>query len=218
MGKFIDLTGRKFGRLTVIKRAENKGQYACWLCKCECGNEKEILSTHLLKGVIRSCGCLAKEMLIKRNTKHNASNTRLWNIYNGMKSRCYNKNEPAYKYYGSRGIKICKQWLDKRLGMYNFQIWAYNNGYNDTLSIDRIDVNGNYEPKNCRWVDMKVQANNKRNNVKIEYNGEIKTIAQWSKIYNISPSRIKDRLKNGWSIEDALLIKPKIGRNQYYKK
>lgn len=205
MGKFIDLTGQKFGRLTVVKRLpNNKYHYAMWECKCDCGNIVKISSNSLRSKNTKSCGCLQKEkakqtgLKNKRNIPNKIRNT----LYR-MKTRCYNCKSSKYKYYGGRGIKICSEWLDKENGMMNFYNWAITNGYKDNLSIDRINVNGNYEPNNCRWATAKEQANNKRNNHYITYNGETRTMMEWSKILGISYNQLRDRIRRNWSIERA---------------
>lgn len=204
MSKFIDLTNKKFGRLTVIKRVENaKDGHAQWLCKCECGNYKIICGRSLQKGVTLSCGCLISEITTKRNTKHNLYNSRIYSIYKDMKKRCYNKNNKSYENYGGRGIKICDEWLNKENGFINFYNWAINNGYKVDLTIDRINVNGNYEPSNCKWATIKEQANNRRSNHLITYNGETHNITQWAEILNISYGALKNRIRNGWDIEKA---------------
>lgn len=203
MGKFIDLTGQKFGRLTVIKRLlNNKYHCAMWECKCDCDNIVKISSNSLRSKNTKSCGCLQKERAKqtgfknKRNIPNKIRNT----LYR-MKTRCYNCKSSKYKYYGGRGIKICSEWLDKENGMMSFYNWAIQNNYKDGLTIDRIDVNGNYEPNNCRWVTMKEQANNKRNTRFITYNGECHTITDWAKNTGIPLSILRDRANRKWSVE-----------------
>lgn len=191
MSKFKDLTGQKFGRLTVIKRADNnKNGSTRWLCKCDCGNEKIVEGGHLRSNKIKSCGCLLTDVLIKRNYTHGMTNTRLFHIWQGIKIRCYNKNFEHYKHYGERGITICEEWKDNFMSFYD---WAMSNGYKEHLTIDRIDVNGNYEPSNCRWVKQAEQSRNRRDTVYITYNGETHTFYEWSKITGINQNTLCTR-------------------------
>lgn len=162
------------------------------MCKCDCGNEKTIANFRLKNGNSKSCGlCVCKY------------NARLKRIFGAMKARCLNENAKAYMKYGGRGIKICKEWLEDSYLFYN---WALENGYNDNLSIDRIDVDGNYEPSNCRWATITDQANNKRNNVFLVYNNEKKTISQWSEIYKINRGTAEYRYKKGLPFEEIFEI------------
>lgn len=243
--KAEDLTGKIFGKLTVIKRSENKGKRVMWVCRCECGNETIVSSGHLKEGATKSCGCLLSEKstnisgkkfgkltAIKPNGKNKKGqilwlckcdcgsdyitsasnmlcgnttscgcsrrknglilNRRIYSIWNGMKNRCYNSSHIAFKNYGGRGIIICNEWLHDFQAFYG---WAIANGYSDDLTIDRIDTNGNYEPSNCRWVSMKVQANNTRKNIKVTYNGEIHTISEWIEIIGVSRRVMENRIK-----------------------
>lgn len=128
--------------------------------------------------------------------RHGESNTRLYRIWQDMKSRCYNSGDKVYKHYGDRGICVCDNW---KFSYISFKNWAMENGYRDNLTIDRIDVNGNYEPSNCRWVDRSIQSANRRNTIFIKLNGETKTISEWSKIYNIPRSRIYKKYRKGLS-------------------
>lgn len=201
MGKFIDLTNEIIGRLTVIERVENIGKCTMWKCKCECGKEVVIRQPDLRSGRTQSCGCLHSEQLSLRNTTHNLSKTKLCSIWRSMKGRCLNPKDQAYKNYGGRGVTICEEWSNNFVAFYN---WAINNGYSEELSIDRIDNNGNYEPSNCRWATRKVQANNKRDNHYLIYNGKSQTISQWANELNIKPHTILRRLNLGWSVERAL--------------
>ena len=136
------------------------------------------------------------------------SKTKLYSVWKTMKYRCSNKNNHKYKNYGGRGIKVCDEWKDYSL----FRTWALSNGYQDDLTIDRVDVDGNYEPNNCRWVDMKTQQRNRSNNKLIEYKGETKCLSEWVEITGIGHKTILYRLNSGWSVEKALTHLPKNHR------
>lgn len=211
---FIDITGQRFGRLTVIKRqGTNKHRKALWLCKCDCGNETVTTGVRLRKGESLSCGCYGMEQrtlgAIKANTKHGKKHTNLYAIWVGIRSRCYNKNSCNFELYGARGIKMCDEWKNDFMSFYD---WAMKNGYTDEkmpsgkqrLSIDRIDNNGNYEPNNCRWATYKEQANNRRTNSLIEHNGETHTLAEWAEIKNLKYSTILYRIKHNISIDKPI--------------
>lgn len=203
MSKLIDLTEQKFGRLTVIKRVEkqNKTRSAYWLCQCECGNTTIVSSPNLKNKHAMSCGCLQQESRLTHSITHGLAKTRIYRIYLGMKKRCYNKNYFQFQYYGGKGIRICDEWLNNFKSFYD---WSIANNYNDTLTIDRINSNGNYCPENCRWVDKYVQANNKKTNKLITYNNETHTMTEWSKITGLTYSTIQHRLDRNWDIEKAL--------------
>lgn len=207
MIKLKDLTGQRFGRLVVLSRAEsrNKKYGAYWLCQCDCGNTT-IVRANCLKNNTYSCGCLKKEKNILNGQKrkiHGMTNKRIYKIWSDIKTRCYNKNNKEYKWYGERNIKMCDEWEKDFMLFYN---WAIQNGYTEELTIDRINVNGDYEPNNCRWVDKLVQANNTRANHYIELNGVTHTVTEWSRIYGIKRNYIYIRVQRGWSWKDAITI------------
>lgn len=214
MGKFQDLTGRRFGRLTVIKLHEKKQQYKngkksgfeyYYLCKCDCGNEKIIRSYALTENMTQSCGCLHKEMVSTKTREkiitHGLSRSDLYRKWAGMKSRCYNNKEINFYLYGGRGVKVCEEWQEFE----PFYNWATKNGYKKGLTIDRINVNGDYEPKNCRWATIKEQQNNRRNNHYLTYNGKTHTITEWAEITGIRAKTIMARInKYKWTTKKAL--------------
>lgn len=201
MGKIIDLTGHKFGRLTVIKFDCVDKRGTMWLCKCSCGKEIIVAAGKLRSGHTKSCGCYAKEVAVISNTTHGLRNHRLYRIWNSMKQRCNNPNIHSYKHYGGRNIKVYEEWFNDFQSFYN---WSMANGYQDGLTLDRIDVNGNYEPNNCRWTTYKKQNNNRRNNTLITFNGETHTLAEWREIKGLSQSTLFHRIERGWDIEKML--------------
>lgn len=198
-----DLTGMRFGRLEVIsledvpkeKRLKMRGTY--WRCKCDCGTTKVIQGSRLRSGAIKSCGCYHRELIKSGFSKtHGLSNTRIYKIHKDINRRCFDKKNKSYSDYGGRGISVCKEWKGVS-NVVNFYQWAITHGYSDDLTIDRIDLNGDYSPDNCRWVNGFQQANNKRNNVNITINGVTKTKAEWSRIYGINYHTICSRLNKG---------------------
>lgn len=208
MGKINDLTGQRFGRLVALYPTEKRiCRRVVWHCKCDCGKYKDVDSLNLVQGDTTSCGCVATEILIKRNTTHGDYNSRLYRIFRGMISRCDCPSSTEYENYGGRGITVCEEWRDYN----NFKQWAISNGYSNNLTIERNDIDGNYCPENCKWTTMKEQQNNKRNNHFLTYNGVTKTIAQWSDLLGINYGTLKSRInKLGWSVEDALEINSNI--------
>lgn len=202
MNPIKDISNQRFGKLVAI-RTEKSSDIGkrIWVCVCDCGNTTEVLSDSLRRGNTRSCGCTNRTNLVNRNTTHGLSKSRLYHIWRRMKQRCNDANTKDYANYGGRGITICNEWKDDFL---SFHDWATKNGYDADKSIDRIDVNGNYEPGNCRWADMKEQASNKRNNRKISYKGETHTLAEWSRITGIDTSLIRYRLKRHMELSKVL--------------
>lgn len=195
------IIGKKFNKLTVLKECkerDNNGERK-YKCLCDCGNITYVRGGHLRTGHTKSCGC---DKIIKPS--HRKSSTRLYKIWDKMKERCYNNNATNYKHYGGRGIRICNNWLDNFMDFYD---WSILHGYNDNLSIDRINVNGNYEPNNCRWVDATTQANNTRRNVYLTCNGKTQSISQWSRELGISASTLYYRHNKGWDDYKCLYYK-----------
>lgn len=205
MRKVINLTGKQYGRLTVIKHiGKDKYNNAIWLCQCSCGNIITIRGATLRSGKAKSCGCLHKEMakqLAKNNITHNMSNTRLYRIWQSMKSRCYYKQNNRYKYYGANGIKVCDEWLNNFQAFYN---WAIDNGYKENLTIDRIDTNDDYKPSNCHWATNLEQQRNKRNNKTYTINGETLCLSEWCEKLDLNYNTVSSRLHRNYTIEKAL--------------
>ena len=268
LGRFIDLTGKTFGKLKVIKRIENVGKEVVWLCECQCNKKSElnVKSRYLIHGYKKSCGCTREKIedltglkfnhwivldYVGKNKTRNSlwlcecdcenktqkvvSDTNLKNskskccgcqnprskthgksrsknklelkiysTWSSMKDRCCNEKSPNYNHYGSRGIKVCDEWTDNENGFMKFYKWAIENGVRQSLTIDRIDVDGNYDPLNCRWVDYKVQNNNKTNSRLITYKDKTQTVTLWAEEFDIIPATLISRLNLGWDIKRSL--------------
>lgn len=187
MKNSLDLTGQRFGQLTVIEKVKGG-----WRCRCDCGNQKVIPGCHITNGRVKSCGCL--------RMKHGMSENRLYQIWHGMKDRCLRKDGEHYPKYGGRGIYVCDEWLNS---FENFRDWSFANGYQDNLSIDRKDNDGPYSPENCRWATKKEQQRNRSTTIFVTYNGETRTLTDWAEITGIKYSTLKHRMSRGIS-GDAL--------------
>lgn len=212
----IDMTGKKFGRYTVLYRVKNdKNGMAMWMCRCDCGTEKVVMGSSLRKGVTVSCGCYHRDKVAQLGTTHGKSHTRLFHIWQKMKSRCNNPHFKHYKYYGGKGIKLCSEWEHDFTA---FETWALNNGYNDNLTIDRIDPLKGYEPSNCRWATRSQQQSHISSCHLYEINGVLHNIAEWCRIYNVPHERTRRRVVDEhWDILKALTT-PALDRNGNPKK
>lgn len=197
-----NLIGTKFGKLTVIAESERKNGRKMWECLCDCGG-KTITSTYCLNsGRTKSCGCLTGR---RNGVSPKIKGTVIYSRWQAMKKRCYEKNSSSYKNYGARGITVCDEWKNDPIAFYN---WAKSNGFSEDLTLDRIDVNGNYCPENCRWTSRKEQNRNKRNNRFVQYSGQRMTIAEFCEITGKNAGSIDWRLNEGNFTEDEAVNKP----------
>lgn len=211
--KVKDLTGSKFGRLTVIGLADTETRHTYWVCQCDCGNMKTVRSDSLQDGRIRSCGCLKQEQdkknLVSSDAKkkflergYKSGGTRLYHIWMGMKMRCYNIHNARYHRYGGRGISVCDEWKNDFDAFYD---WAMSNGYADNLTIDRINNDGNYCPENCRWATAKEQCRNRSSNSNITIGNSTRTVTEWCEIFELDRAEITSRYnRNGFISIDEL--------------
>lgn len=205
MPKSIDLTGQRFGRLTVVSKEKSGKGRSRWRCVCDCGNEKYVLGYNLTSGATKSCGCLHREGLVEighKNKRHGDSRSRLYSIWNGMRQRCRGDDPYHVGTYKNRGISVCQEWNTDYLA---FKKWALSNGYAPGLTIDRIDNEQGYCPENCRWATPLQQANNKRNNRLQTYNGETHTLAEWERLIGLNRGTLTGRLCAGWTFEKAII-------------
>lgn len=190
----VDMTGKSFGKITVIERATDYAETPVkWLCLCECGNKIIVPGGRLRNGSSKSCGCSRYEFVAKAQRTHGMSKTRIYKTWSHMIERCTCKTHKQYPYYGGRGITVHNEWLDFT-AFYN---WAIENGYTEELTIDRIDVNGNYEPSNCRWADRYTQQNNMRRTIKITIDGVTQSLSDWSRQTGISKGTLDGRYRKG---------------------
>ena len=215
----IDLIGQRFGRLQateIIVRYSSGRKRKYVLCKCECGNQKEIPYYNLIKEKTKSCGCLCYERLLESNILHGMSGTRFYIIWSSMKGRCYSLGNPAFKSYGGRGILMPEEWLEFKGFLADMQeeylkhvkIYGEKN-----TSIERIDNNKGYSKENCKWATRREQANNRRSNRTITYKDKTQTLQEWANELGVPRKRISGRIdKLGWSVEDALLLPKKINQ------
>lgn len=203
--KTIDMTGKRFGHLTVIKRSGTQ-TYPCgqkkttWECKCDCGNTTVVTGGALRSGKSKSCGCSGGRYM-KATMTHGETNTRLYAIWCGMKSRCSNPHRKAYIDYGGRGIKVCPEWSDYKV----FHDWAISHGYDDSMSIERKNVNGNYCPENCIWIPRAKQADNRRSSLMFTYDGRTQNLTRWAEEVGIKYTTLRDRVINRhWDFDKAI--------------
>jgi len=189
-----DLVGQTFGRWTAISAAPHRNRKRFWVCQCSCGKTGEVYGHALITGKAKSCGCWRVDAIGNRSRTHGESGTRIHRIWKSMRKRCINPSETAYPNYGGRGITVCDEWQDFE----TFASWARANGYADNLTIERIDVNGNYCPENCTWATMAEQSRNKRSNVKVEINGIQMCLSDAARAHGIEPHIVITRRKRGW--------------------
>lgn len=205
--RVLDLTGKKFGRLTVLKYTDKRaGSNVIWECVCDCGNLHNVAGKVLTSGGTRSCGCYKRDRAIETNLTHGMSRgnkvTRIYKCWSGIIDRCNPRTDS--KNYSNRGIDVCDEWKD----FTTFMDWSYENGYTDKLTIDRIDNDGNYSPSNCRWVDMKIQGRNRRTNREITIDGVTKCVTEWCEVYGIHYETARSRLNNGWGELESFATPP----------
>jgi hypothetical protein len=206
----IDRVGDTYNRLTVIKRVENKGQSAAWLCICSCGNKIEASGSKLSSGNVKSCGCLQKENASKANSSHGMTNTKEYRSWAAMKTRCLNDKRENYEHYGGRGITICESWTNS---FENF-IEDLGKSPSNEHTLERDNVNGNYEPDNCRWASQKEQARNRRSSKRVEWNGTVITLAELSELTKVDYNLLQFRISRGWTVEDSVNTPSKRKRVQ----
>lgn len=197
------IIGDRYGKLVILE-AKREGQNIICKCRCDCGCIKDnVRLGNMRTGHVKSCGNHYREFATRT---HGMSNSRIYRIYRKMLNRCYREQDESYKYYGAEGVRVCDEWRNDPA---EFIKWAMDNGYDDKLTIDRINTDGNYEPNNCRWITMHEQCLNRKSNVYLEYRGEIKTISEWAETLNMNRHLIDDRLKRGWTVDDTLSL-PKM--------
>lgn len=216
---FQDISGQRFGKLTVIGLHHINNSSCYWLCKCDCGNEKVVRGGDMKRGKINSCGCIKREKTALLKYKHGECHSRLYVVWQRMKDRCLKPSCPNYKNYGGRGITICDEWINDFGAFYG---WAMANGYDEgankfECTIERIDVNGNYEPSNCKWANWKEQSRNRRDSIWITYNDKTHCLIEWANITNHSYGCLLYRYHKGWSYDEMFTIPQGVSRREWAK-
>lgn len=196
-----DFTGYRNERIEVISLSHKANHSYYWNCKCDCGQEKIIQASNLKR--TKSCGCLVHRIINGKKAKHRASNTRLYQTWVNMRRRCYDLNQDSYKNYGAKGIKVCDEWM---YSFESFQEWAFISGYEEHLTVERIDYTGNYEPSNCKWIPLEKQTKNSSWNRFITYQGETKCVREWARDSRcvVSLYALEKRLATGWDEIEAI--------------
>ena len=208
MSELKNISGQRFGRLIVLYRDNPKNGKTYWVCQCDCGKQTNVYGLKLRNGETKSCGCLRNEMTSKIQKRHGLTKTTLHNAWINMKTRCDNPIHNEYHRYGGRGITYCEEWKD----FDNFMKWSLSNGFKEEkdergknlLSLDRIDNNKNYCPENCKWSTRIEQARNKYTNKNYEYKGKTYCLTALAEMSAVGIDSIRRRIKQGWSIEDAV--------------
>lgn len=196
-----DLTGMTFGELTVLLLSfDEPGKKKKWLCRCSCGNECVVSGSNLVSGHTKRCSACGYKVTAQKVTTHGHTGTKLYQTWNTMKNRCNNPNVKSYSDYGARGIRVCDEWDNSA----RFIEWALKSGYKEGMEIDRIDTDGDYCPENCRWVSRLENANNKRNNKFITHDGMTKTLAEWSRYYDVNYKSLSRNILKGYSLIEAV--------------
>lgn len=196
-----DLTGMKFGRWLVLSKCGDKS--GAWHCRCECGVERDVRGSALIRGMSKSCGCYCVDKAMENHTTHRGCGTRLYHVWRGMLQRCYYPKHIDRKWYAGNGITVCEEWQSDYVA---FRDWALGNGYRPGLSIDRIDNSRGYSPDNCRWATPKEQACNRSTNLNYTHNGKTQCLKQWAEELNIKYHTLYCRIKNGHEFEDAIAM------------
>ena len=201
MSIIIDLKGNTYGDLKVIDLAfDEAGKKKKWLCECKCGEKTIVSGSNLRSGKTQRCKKCGLKVSASKRKVHGKTNTKLYNVWNTMLTRCHNPNSKSYNYYGRKGIVVCEEWHEAK----KFFEWAKNNGYKEGLEIDRINTEGNYCPNNCRWVKRLQNSNNKSNNKVLEHNGETKTLAEWARYFGVNYKNLSRNIIKGYSLIEAV--------------
>jgi|ERR1700748_130697 len=207
MKKVINLIGQRFGRLIVIEFIGRRKGHSIFKCQCDCDGFTETTSNNLRRGHTLSCGCLSNEVLIERSITHGLSHHPLYNIWVGMRNRCYYHKHNRSKIYAGKGIIVCEEWKNDFKAFYD---WAIANGWQQGLTIDRMENSGNYTPKNCRFRTPQQQSRNRTTNVNLTYKGQTMILIEWAEKYNICYGTLRKRVKNGWNPHECLFGRPKV--------